>query len=160
MTTISFLNNTAPTTEDSVYFNGTNWVNWIRRATIQKVETTAADANVLTLTPPTVASSWFIIVSCTTTTGTSTTCAFQISYTDAQGSASGNVQIAIARDTSAATLTTAASATAASARFGGSLPIDVDNSGGNIVVKWVGGGAAGGGAKVTASILHLAGVTT
>jgi len=120
-------------------------------ATLQKPETQAADANVLTVTPLANAGLYRACVSISVSSATSGVIAWTLSWTDSNGNAQSNVAQDLFQDGTAAPATTFTTNAAGNYHF--CRELDVNNAAANIVVKWVGGGTSA--AKMSASLERL-----
>lgn len=133
-------------------YGGTNTagqgVCWIIGATSQKAETQAADANVLTVTPPAAVGTYRVSVPISVTSATAGVISYTVSWTDSSGNAQANVAGPLFQYGTAAPNTTFT--TSAAGNYKGDMLIDVNAAAANIVVKWVGGGTSV--AKVSAVI--------
>jgi len=118
-------------------------------ATKQKSETGAADANVLTLTPPAKAGTYHVKVIANVASATNGVVEFTLTYQDSNGNAVSATTIPLQK---AGTAAPANSFTVASGitQINGFDDIDIDNSATPIVIAWVGGGTIA--AKVSAEI--------
>lgn len=119
--------------------------------TSQKAETAAADANVLTVTPPAAAGTYRVSVAISVSSATNGVISWTLTYKDSNGNAQSNIQQQIFQMGTAAPNVTFT--TSAAGNYYGSVLIDVDNSQTAIVVAWVGGGTTA--AKISASIERL-----
>lgn len=117
-------------------------------ATSQKAETTTADANVLTYTPPAVAGTYRVEVAISVASATSGVISYTVSWTDSNGNAQSNIAGPLFQYGTAAPNTTFT--TSAAGNYSGFMDIDVNNAAASIVVKWVGGGTTS--AKMSATV--------
>lgn len=123
----------------------------IRGATSQKSETTTADANVLTLTPPAAAGTYRVSVVISVSSATSGIISWTLSYTDSNGNAQANIAMPLFQFGTAAPNTTFTAS--AAGNYTGTSTIDINNAAAAIVVKWVGGGTTA--AKMSATIERI-----
>lgn len=117
-------------------------------STLQKAETAAADANVLTFTPPATAAVYRVCFTAGVSAATAGVIGWTVSYTDSNGNAQSNIAQSLFQTGVAAPALTFT--TSAAADYESCHVIDINNAAANIVVKWVGGGTTT--AKVSASI--------
>jgi hypothetical protein len=120
-------------------------------ATSQKAETGSADANVLTVTPASAAGTYNVCASISVASATSGVISWTASWKDSNSNTQTNIAMPIFQLGTAAPNTTFT--TSAAGNYQGCSRIDVDNSGANIVVKWVGGGTSS--AKMSATVERL-----
>lgn len=120
----------------------------IRGVTSQRNETTTADANVLTYTPPAVVGTYKVSVNISVSSATAGVIAWTLSWTDSNGAAQANIAMPLFQHGTAAPNTTFT--TSVAGNYTGTSTIDVNNAAAAIVVKWVGGGVTA--AKVSAVI--------
>jgi hypothetical protein len=117
-------------------------------ATRQKSETGSADSNVLTLSAQPIAQTYRVKVAASVASATSGVIGFTVAYHDAEGGTVSATAISLIQLGTAAPALTFT--TSAASDYYGEAVLDVDGSGSNIVVAWVGGGTTA--AKVTATI--------
>lgn len=120
-------------------------------ATSQKSETTTADANVLTFTPPSTIGTYRACVVISVSSATAGVISWTLSWTDSNGNAQSNIAQGLFQQGTAAPNTTFT--TSAAGNYNGCSTFDVNNAGANVVVKWVGGGTTA--AKMSATIERL-----
>ena len=120
-------------------------------ATLQKNETTSADANVLTYTPIAAAGVYRGCVSISVSAATSGVISWTLSWKDSNGNTQTNVVQDLFQDGTAAPATSFTTSAASNYHF--CRELDVDNSATSIVFKWVGGGTTT--TKMSASIERL-----
>lgn len=117
-------------------------------STLQKAETGAADSNVLTVTPLSVAGSYTLKTKISVSSGTSCVVGWTATWTDSNGNAQTPTELALSQTGIAAPALTFT--TSSAGNYSGEQPIDVNNAGTNIVIKWIGGGTCA--AKMSASV--------
>jgi len=120
-------------------------------STSQKSETTSADANVLTVTPPPVVGTYRACVSVSVSAATSGVIGWTLSWTDSNGNAQSNIAEPLFQSGTAAPALTFT--TSAASEYDACHTFDINNAAANIVVKWVGGGTTT--AKMSASIERI-----
>jgi hypothetical protein len=120
-------------------------------ATSQKAETTTADANVLTYTPPATAGTYRVNVNISVSSATAGVIAWTLSWTDSNGNAQANIAMPLFQHGTAAPNTTFT--TSVAGNYTGTSTIDINNAAASIIVKWVGGGTSA--AKISAVIEQL-----
>jgi hypothetical protein len=119
--------------------------------TLQKAETGAADASLLTYTPVAAIGTYKVCTVASVSSATSGVVGFTLSWTDSNGNAQSNVAMSIfAMGTAAPALTFT---TSTAANYGGCSEVDINNAGAVITVKWVGGGTTA--AKASATISRM-----
>jgi hypothetical protein len=123
----------------------------IYAVTSQKAETTTADANVMTYTPPAASGLYRLILQADVTTATAGVVSFTISYHDSEGATVTSALVSIFQLGAAAPAL--AFTTSSASRYWAQPVIAIDASASNIVVGWVGGGVIS--AKVSTSIEQL-----
>lgn len=123
----------------------------IYNATSQKTETTTADPNIVTYTPPASAGTYRISYVASVASASSGVISFTVSYTDSQGTAKSNLAMPLFQQGTAAPNTTFT--TSAAGEYSGDFLIDVNNAQAKIIVKWVGGGTSS--EKVSSTIEQL-----
>lgn len=106
--------------------------------TSQKSETGSADANVLTCTPASIAGTYRISVSISVSAATSGVIGWTATWTDSNGNAQAPTELEMFQNGTAAPALTFT--TSAAGNYHASVPVDVNNAGTAIVVKWIGGG--------------------
>lgn len=119
--------------------------------TSQRAETTTADANVLTVTPPATVATYRVSVNISVSSATSGVIAWTLSWTDSNGNAQSNIAMPLFQLATASPNTTFT--TSAAGNYTGTSTIDVNNAAAAIVVKWVGGGTTT--AKMSAFIERI-----
>lgn len=119
--------------------------------TSQKAETTTADANVLTVTPPAAVGTYRVSVNVSVSAATAGVIAWTLSWTDSNGNAQSNIAMPLFQLATASPNTTFT--TSAAGNYTGTSTIDVNNAAAAIVVKWVGGGTTT--AKMSAFIERI-----
>jgi hypothetical protein len=140
---------THPVSGDVVLYNSTiGSAAWGRQLpivvaqTLQKPETTAADAALLTFTPPAGTGTYRMTYIATLTSATSGVVSFTMTWTDASGTVHTDVALILSHAQVATTATTFT--VSAADYFRGQQQFDIDNSGTAITIKWVGGGTSAG----------------
>jgi hypothetical protein len=106
--------------------------------TLQKAETQAADASVFTYTPPAAVHTYRLSFTANVTSATSGVISFTLTWKSADGAQQTNVALLFFQNQVATPATTFT--TSAAGYYTGDQTFDVDNSGGAITLKWVGGG--------------------
>ena len=119
--------------------------------TSQKAETGSADANVLTVTPPSLAGTYRACFTASVSSATAGVIAWTLSYKNSNSVAQTNDTMPITQQGTAAPNVTFT--TSAAGEYQGCWQFDIDNSGTAIVVKWVGGGTTA--AKVSATVERM-----
>lgn len=120
-------------------------------STLQKAETGTADASVLTFASFAAALTYRVCFDASVSSATSGVVGWTLSWTDSNGNAQTNIaQPLFQYGTAAPALTFTTSAVG---NYGSCAVIDTNNSGANIVVKWVGGGTTA--AKVSATVERM-----
>lgn len=124
----------------------------IYAATSQKTES-AADANVLTYTPPAAAGTYRLLLTGSISAASAATLGWTATWTDSNGNAAAptNLPVCLASTGVCGATTGALSAVD---RFSGSFPIDINNSATNIVIKLTFSGTSFT-AKVSATVEEL-----
>jgi hypothetical protein len=146
-------NGTTVATTEIASFTGTGNFFKATASTLQKSETGAADANVLTYTPPASAGCYLLSMSLDVSASTAGICGWTATWTDSNGHAQAPTNIIMfASGILAGGLTLTV---AANGQYFGSCPISIDNSATNIVIKftYTSGTLA---ALITATIQRLA----
>ena len=122
-------------------------------STLQKAETTTADASVLTYTPPAVAGLYRLNYNVDVTSATSGVVSLTVTYTDSYGTAQTAVGLPLVQQGASPTINSTFTISAA-AHFSGTYNVSVNNAAAAILVKWVGGGTIA--AKVSVVLEQLA----
>jgi hypothetical protein len=140
-----------------VFFGGATGLARVRgllgaSATVQKNETTSADANVLTYTPVAAVGMYRACVVISVSAATSGVIAWTLSWTDSNGNAQSNIAQDLIQDGTAAPATTFTVSAAGNYHF--CREFDVNNAAASVVIKWVGGGTTT--AKMSASVERIA----
>jgi hypothetical protein len=118
----------------------------------QKPETGAADAALLSYTPPAATvGTYDVCTVASVSSATSGVVGFTVSWTDSNGNAQSNIAMALTQLGTAAPALTFT--TSAASNYSMCQEIDINNAAAAIVVKWVGGGTTA--AKVSATISRL-----
>lgn len=120
-------------------------------ATSQKSETTTADANVLTVTPPAAVGTYRLSIDISVSAATSGVIGWTATWTDANGNAQTPTELELFQNGTAAPALTFT--TSAAGNYHSTVVIDVNNAGTNIVIKWIGGGTTT--AKMSAVVERL-----
>lgn len=105
---------------------------------VDKAETQAADASVLSFTPPLAKGMYEVMIVCNVSSATAGIIGFQISYKDSNGKTVTNQPISLTQGGTAAPALTFT--TSAISQYFADVVIEVDNSQTAIIINWVGGG--------------------
>jgi hypothetical protein len=119
--------------------------------TSQKSETGTADANVLTCSPVAAVGTYRISISISVSAASSGVIGWTATWTDSNGNAQAPAGLELFHDGAAAPALTFT--TSAAGNYHAQVPIDVNNAGTNIVIKWIGGGTTA--AKISAVVERI-----